>query len=132
MWPAVAYVAAGSALGGAARLLLGAAIQQRAGAGFPLGTLVINITGSFLLGFLLRYALATPAVSVEMRAFLTTGLCGGYTTFSTFSYESMALIEDGQYQRALLYIVLSVVLSLVGTYLGIIAARELLVLREGL
>lgn len=124
------FVAAGSAVGGAARLLLGTFIQQKAGASFPMGTLVVNITGAFLLGFILRYATATPSVSPELRALLTTGFCGGYTTFSTYSFETAGLLEDGRYQRAALYAVLSVVLALLGTFGGFAAARELLALRE--
>ena len=126
----VGYVAAGGAIGSAVRYLLGAAIQSRAGAGFPLGTLLINITGSLLLGFLLRYALETISITPEMRLFLTTGFCGGYTTFSTFSYETARLIEDGDYTRAAWYVGLSVVVSLGGTFLGFSLARGLLSLRE--
>jgi CrcB protein len=122
----LASIGIGSAAGGIARFLLGTFVQQRIAGEFPLGTLVINVTGSFLLGLLIRYALATPAVSVEMRALLTTGFCGGYTTFSTFSFETATLLEEGDYRRAAAYIVLSVVLSLAGTYLGFAAARWLL------
>jgi len=125
------YVAIGSAVGGASRFALTAFVQQRAATAFPIGTLVVNITGSLLLGFLLRYALGSTSVSVEMRALLTTGFCGGYTTFSTFSYETLTLIEDGDYRRAALYMTLSVVLSLAGTFLGVIAAGELLAARRG-
>jgi CrcB protein len=125
------YVALGSAAGGASRVALTAFIQQRAATGFPLGTLVVNITGSLLLGFLLRYALGSPSVSPEMRALLTTGFCGGYTTFSTFSYETLTLIEDGDYRRAALYVVLSVVVGLAGTFAGVFAAGELLAARRG-
>lgn len=125
------YVALGSAAGGVTRFLFGGFVQRALGTTFPVGTLVINITGSLLLGFLLRYALATPAVSPEMRALLTTGFCGGYTTFSTFSYETAALIEDGDVRRAILYIALSVGISLAGTLLGFAAASELLALRRG-
>ena len=123
------YVAVGSAVGGAARFALSSFIQQRAGT-FPVGTLIINVTGSLILGFLMRYALGSTSVSAEMRALLTTGFCGGYTTFSTFSYESIALIEDGDYRRAAIYIVLSVVLSLVATFLGIATAGQLLAARR--
>lgn len=123
------FVAAGSALGGVARFLLGTVIQQRAGGTFPSGTLIVNITGSLLLGFLLRYALGSAAVSPETRALLTTGFCGGYTTFSTFSYETIALLEEGQHQRALLYIALSVVLSLAACLAGVVLAREVLATR---
>jgi fluoride exporter len=123
------YVAIGSGIGGAARLLLGNLIQQKMGASFPLGTLLINITGSFVLGFLLRYFLATPHVAPELRALLTTGFCGGYTTFSTFSFETATLIEDGRYERASVYIALSVALSLLGVFAGLTSARQLLALR---
>jgi len=127
-----AWVALGSAIGGVLRFALGALIQQRLGATFPLGTLAINLSGSLLLGFLLRYSLGTPAVSPDVRAFLTTGVCGGFTTFSTFSYETAALIEDGDYHRAAWYVGLSVTLSLGGAFLGIGLARELLDYRRRL
>src|SRR5690348_2699004 len=123
------YVALGSAVGGVARFGLATAIQQRIGPNFPAGTLVVNITGSFLLGVLLRYALATDAISPDVRALLTTGFCGGYTTFSTFTYDTLLLSEEGGNARATLYVVLSVVLSLVGAWLGIATARGLLALR---
>jgi CrcB protein len=123
------YVGIGGAVGAMSRFLLGAFIQQRAGADFPVGTLIINITGSFVLGFVMRYALQAGTVSPEMRALLATGFCGGYTTFSTFSYENALLIEDGEYGRAALYIGLSVTVALAFTFLGFIAAQRLLVLR---
>lgn len=125
------YVALGGAVGSAARFLLGTQIQERTGVGFPVGTLVINITGSLLLGFLLRYALGGESISPEVRALLTTGFCGGYTTFSTFSYETAAMLEDGSYTRPLLYIVLSVLVALAGTFAGFALARELLALQRG-
>ena len=123
------YVALGSAVGGVARYALSALMQQRAGLNFPLGTLVVNVSGSFLLGLLLRSALGTQAISPEVRALLTTGFCGGYTTFSTFTYDTMLLLEDGQPARAGLYILLSVTLSLAGAWLGIQGGRFLLALR---
>jgi CrcB protein len=123
-------VAFGAALGGVARYYLSSAIQHRVGATFPWGTLVINVSGSLLLGVLMRYALATPSVSAELRAFLTTGVCGGYTTFSTYSYETATLLEDGQYGRASTYALASVVLALVATFAGFVLAREVIALRE--
>jgi CrcB protein len=123
-------IAVGAAAGGVSRFYLASAIQQRLGASFPWGTLAINLTGSLLLGFIIRYALATPAVSIEMRAMLTTGFCGGYTTFSTFSYETAVLLEEGQFGRAAAYSLGSVVLALRGTVLGFLLARELLAFRE--
>jgi fluoride exporter len=123
------YVAVGSAIGGVSRYLVGGLSQRLAGGTFPTGTLLINISGSFLLGFILRYGVETTTLTPEVRAFLTIGFCGGYTTFSTFSYETIALAEDGQWARAALYVALSVGLSLVATFLGFVAARELIQVR---
>jgi CrcB protein len=126
------YIAVGSALGGVSRYLLGGVLQRAAGGSFPIGTLVVNITGSFLLGLFLRYAVDTPTLTPEWRAFLTVGFCGGYTTFSTFSYETVALLEDGQWGRAATYAGLSLGLALIGVLLGFAAARGVVSLRERL
>ncbi len=123
------YIAVGSAVGGVGRYLLGGLVQRSFAGTFPVGTLFVNLTGSFLLGLILRYAVDTPTVTPEVRALLTVGLCGGYTTFSTFSYESLALLEDGDWGSAGAYIVLSLGLSLLATFLGVAAARELSSLR---
>lgn len=126
------YIAVGSAIGGVSRYLLGGFVQRVLESTFPVGTLLINLTGSFLLGAILRYGVETPTLSPEVRGFLTIGFCGGYTTFSTFSYETAALLEDGEWARAGMYVALSVVLSLVGTFLGFALAREAIALRERL
>jgi fluoride exporter len=126
------WVAFGSALGGAARYSLGGLIQRAAPGGFPLGTLVINVLGSFVLGFIVRYAMATPAVSTEARAFLTIGLCGGFTTFSTFSYESAMLMERGEWSRLALYVGLSLLLTLAGVVAGGALAGQALTLRRSI
>jgi len=123
------YVAVGSALGGVSRYFVGAAIQQRVGLAFPMGTLLINIAGSFLIGFILRFALDGGQMSPETRIFLTTGFCGGFTTFSTFSYETAALIEVGQYRRAATYVILSVIVSLIATFAGFALAQSALTFR---
>ena len=123
------YIAVGSALGGVSRYLVGGLTQRLVGGTFPIGTLLINVTGSLLLGFILRYGVETTTLTPEVRAFLTVGFCGGYTTFSTFSYETIALAEDGQWARAGLYVALSVGLSLVATFVGFVAARELILIR---
>jgi CrcB protein len=126
------YIAIGSALGGVSRYLVGGVVQRATGAGFPTGTLLVNVTGSFLLGLFLRYGLETPTLTPEMRAFLTIGFCGGYTTFSTFSYEAVALLEDGQWSRAAFYMGASLLLSLAATLLGLLAARGLIAAREAM
>jgi CrcB protein len=127
----LASIALGSAAGGIARYLIGVAVQSRASVGFPVATLLINVTGSLLLGFLIRYYVVSPAVSPEFRAMITTGFCGGYTTFSAFSFETASLIEDGDYSRAALYIALSVTLSIAATFGGFALAKPLLELRRG-
>lgn len=126
------FVAIGGAVGSAARFALSSVLQRWSGTPFPIGTLVINITGSLLLGFLIRYALGTSSITPEVRALLTTGFCGGYTTFSTFSYESVVLLEAGQYGRAGFYVAFSVVVSLAATLAGMAAARELLAVRQSI
>jgi len=113
----VLAVALGSGLGGALRYLLGL-VLQRPGVGFPVATLVVNIAGSFLLGLVLRVGLDPAALSPATRAFLTAGVCGGFTTFSTFSAETVALLEQGAWGRGLAYVAGSVVLSVAAAALG--------------
>ncbi len=127
----VGYVAIGAAIGGVLRYLATVFIQQRAGPGFPVATMLINITGSLLLGFLVAYLADTAVVSPQFGLLLTTGLCGGYTTFSTFSYETFALMRDGEFGRAGLYVVLSVGVSLVAMFAGFAAARGAIHLQRG-
>lgn len=122
-------VAIGAAIGGVSRYYLSLFATVRLGDALPWATLIINVTGSFLLGFLMRFALASPSASVELRLLLATGLCGGYTTFSTYSYEVALLIEEGQYERAAAYAFGSIVLALLATFAGFILARELIAVR---
>jgi CrcB protein len=126
------YIAVGSALGGMSRYLVGGLVQRALDTSFPAGTLFVNLTGSFLVGVFLRYAVDTPTLTPELRALLTIGFCGGYTTFSSFSFETVALLEDGEWGRAAMYIALSLVLSLAATVLGFAAARGLIAGRGGL
>jgi fluoride exporter len=123
------YIALGSALGGVSRYLVGALVQRLATTTFPTGTLVVNVTACFVLGIVIRYATETPSVSPDMRAFLTVGFCGGYSTFSTFTFETVRLLEDGEWTRAAAYIALSLLVSIGAMFLGFAAARQLLVWR---
>jgi len=118
------YIAFGSALGGVVRYLLGGAIQRASGAAFPLGTFVVNVTGSFLLGVLLHVAVHPPHLRPEFRAALTVGFCGGYTTFSTFSAETVTLLQQGEWRRATLYVLGSVTLSLLATAGGFMVGER--------
>jgi fluoride exporter len=116
-------VAVGAALGGLSRFYLGSFIQQRTGADFPAGTLIVNITGSFLVGVIMRMALQSDLIGPETRTLLTTGFCGGYTTFSAFSYETVLMLEDGKYWRAAVYVGLSVGVAVAATFLGFAVAN---------
>ena len=123
-------VALGGALGSVSRFLMGPALQRAFNATFPVGTLLINILGSLVLGFVMRLAIEGVSVTPEARAFIAVGFCGGFTTFSTFSYEAIRLLEDGEGWRAATYIVASVMLSLLAAFVGLVAARELVALRR--
>jgi CrcB protein len=120
MIPLVVFVGAG--LGGLGRWWIGGWVQESAGASFPWGTLVVNASGSLLLGFLYAFLVGTEA-SPQLRAFAAIGVCGGYTTFSTFSYESVQLLQHGEWGRAAVYMAGSVALSLAGVILGIWLAQ---------
>lgn len=122
---ALLAVALGGAAGSVARYVLGAAVQARAGAGFPYGTLVVNITGSFLLGGLSTWLVARAAAP-EVRLLLMIGLCGGYTTFSSFAYESALMLQDGRLLRTGTYVAASVILTIAAMFAGFSAARALL------
>lgn len=115
----------GSGLGGLARYAAGSWIQSAMGAGFPWGTLIINVSGSFLLA-LLYGTLEGTSVPPEWRAFLGIGVLGGYTTFSTFSYEAVRLLQDGDWDHALLYVLGNVIVSLGAAILGFRLASDLL------
>jgi len=84
----------------------------------PLGTLIVNILGSLLLGFLTGIVVKSPILTVEWRLFLMVGICGGFTTFSTFTSENMMLLHNGQFLSAALYIGLSLLLSFVAVFVG--------------
>lgn len=115
------YIAAGGAVGAVARYGVTGWVQERSGFHFPWGTLAVNILGSVLIGASLRYLEATPATA-EVRALVTVGLLGAFTTFSTFSYETVALLEDGAFGRALGYSIGSLALGIVAVYAGMLAA----------
>lgn len=115
------YIAIGSAAGGVGRYVLSSWVQRLAAGEFPLGTMAVNLLGSFLLGFLMRWALEVPTISAEARGMLTIGFCGGFTTFSTFSYETARLLQDGEIGRAGLYVGGSVLLSVGAMFLGLAA-----------
>ncbi|MHC1707847.1 MAG: fluoride efflux transporter CrcB [Bacteroidales bacterium] len=117
-------VGSGSFLGGIARYLTSRYIQHVVMTAFPFGTFVVNILGCFIIGILYGLSEKGSFMSVEYRLFLTAGFCGGFTTFSTFSQENLALFKDGNIFIAALYISGSVFFSLLATYLGNILVKS--------
>lgn len=115
-------IALGGAAGSLLRYLVGGAVQRTSASGFPIGTMFVNVSGCFLIGILVRQFL-NMQISPELRALLIVGFCGGFTTFSTFSAETLGLIEGGEYGRAASYIILSVVLCLAATFMGMTVMR---------
>jgi CrcB protein len=120
----LAYVALGGALGALARYGISGWVYDRIGENFPWGTLVVNLVGCLALGLVIRW-LQVSAVSPEVRPFLTIGVLGAFTTFSTFSYETLALLQEGQWLRAGLYMGGSVVLGLIAMVAGMALATAL-------
>jgi CrcB protein len=115
------YIAAGGAVGAVARYGLAGWVQDRTGFQFPWGTFVVNVLGSLLIGAALEYLEATP-LSAEVRGLVAVGLLGGFTTFSTFSYETVGLLEEGAFARAAVYSFGSLLVGLVAVYAGMAAA----------
>jgi CrcB protein len=120
----VALVGLGGALGAVARYVLGTWIATRMGPDFPWSTFLINISGSFLIGVALGLASAGQ-LSSEARLFLAVGVLGGYTTFSTFSYESFELLSDGSMYAFLLNTLGQLLCGLIAVYLGLVVSRLL-------
>jgi CrcB protein len=119
-------IALGGVAGTLARYGLQGWVQLRAGGGFPTGTLAVNVLGSFVLGFIMRFAVGTTVVSPELRAGLAIGFCGAFTTMSTFGYETLGLLRDGQYGFAGLYLGATIAGSLGAILIGSALAGRLL------
>ena len=117
-------IALGGALGAVSRYLLGGWVQTLAGGGFPWGTWTVNILGSLVLGFVMVWLHQTTASS-ELRHFLVMGLLGSFTTFSTFSLETVEMLREGLWARAGLYSVGSVMLGVAAVLAGAWAASTL-------
>lgn len=119
----VAAVAAGGALGSVFRLLVGTWFLQRFGPGFPWGTFAINVTGSFAIGVVLELAQTRVGLNPYARLFIATGVLGGYTTFSTFAYETFLLSRDALTLQSVWYALGSVVAAVAAAIAGIALAR---------
>jgi len=118
-------VGLGGCLGSILRFWLGSYIGGRLGSRFPYGTFVINVTGSFLIGMILTILAEKTQWSPNWRYLIPIGFIGGYTTFSTFEYETFRLVQDGQMVTAMLNVVGSVVIGFAGVWAGMVAARSI-------
>jgi CrcB protein len=119
------WVALGSAIGGAGRYACSRAVALWLGAGFPWGTILVNIAGSFLIGLIVGMAGPGGRIGPDLRLFLAVGFCGGFTTFSAFSLETMVLLRERHVAAAGANVLLSVLLCLAGLWLGSLAAGAL-------
>lgn len=117
-------IAMGGALGATARFAMSHQVYQWFGREFAWGTLSVNVLGSFVMGLIAVLFVDKLALSTEWRAFIMVGFLGAFTTFSTFSYETMQYIEVGEINKAFINIAVSVVTCLVAVWIGMLAARQ--------
>lgn len=117
------WIALGGALGSVARFVTVTASNRLMGTSFPYGTLLVNVLGSFAIGFIATIMLRKYADAESARYFLTTGFLGGFTTFSAFSLELLQLMQGGETALALLYILASIVLGLLAVFAGFALAQ---------
>ena len=111
--------------GGLARYYLSGWVYGLLGRSFPYGTLVVNVIGAYCIGLIMEFGLRSTVISDTLRLGLTVGFLGGLTTFSTFSYETFRLLEDGQFLPAFTNVLASVLVCLLCTWLGIITIRTI-------
>jgi CrcB protein len=119
------YIAIGGAIGSVLRYLLMSKSANILGLSFPYSTLIINVIGSCLMGVLVGYMAKTLPHSNDLRAFAAVGVLGGFTTFSAFSLDAVTLLERGELAQASIYVVASVVLSILALFAGIMLIRLL-------
>ena len=117
-------VLAGAGLGGLARYIAGTWIMAKYGGRFPLGTFVINVTGSFLIGAIMTILTERLHPHPHWRLFLVVGVLGGYTTFSSFEYETYEAVRDGAHWMAMLYLIGSVAVGYIGVWTGVLLAAR--------
>lgn len=121
----IILIGIGGLLGSIARYFLSQFIQNKYFSTLPLGTFIVNITGCFIIGVFLAIS-EKGNVNPEWRSFLTTGFCGGFTTFSTFTYESNVLMQEGEYFYLTLYVSLSVIIGFAATFLGALLTKTII------
>ena len=127
------WIALGSAVGGMGRYWCNGLVTARLGPEFPWGTLLVNVVGSLIIGVVAAFSASIdrPWPGPEARAFIMVGFCGGYTTFSAFSLQTLNLLQNGEWIRAGGNVLLSVVLCLIAVWLGYLAGNGINQLRAG-
>ena len=125
MYKYILLIGAGSFIGGVSRFLMSRYIQNSVVSGFPYGTLLVNVLGCFIIGFLTGIADKSAILTVEWRMFLMVGICGGFTTFSSFANENLMLLHNGLMLSILLYTGLSILLGFTAVYLGYVTSNLL-------
>ena len=121
----ILYIALGGGLGSVLRYLTAVVMNKYFQSSFPYATFVTNMLGCLLIGLFFGYLEKHNAISQDLKFFLITGFCGGYTTFSTFSHENVQLLESNQMLLTFLYIGLSVLLGLMATWFGLFLAKSI-------
>jgi CrcB protein len=116
-------IGTGGFIGSVARFLISRLNTRIDWLSIPIGTLTVNVLGSLLIGFLIGISEKSPVLTLEWRMFLMVGLCGGFTTFSSFTGENLVLMKNGQILPLLLYTALSVFLGFLAVYLGYISTK---------
>ena len=125
MLKTIIYVAIGSAFGGVARFLMQQFVQKRFESAFPYGTLSVNLLGCFVIGVVVGLADKGNILSPNARIFLAVGICGGFTTFSSFVNENYSMLRDGELLYTFAYIAASVIIGLIATGAGILLIKNL-------
>jgi len=119
------WICAAGAVGTGARYLMSGWALAVLGAGFPYGTLAVNVLGSFAIGFVMQVGLATSLLSPTLRLTLTTGFLGGFTTYSSFNYETIRYLQDGAWRLAAANVAVTLAVCLVAGIAGVALARSL-------
>ncbi|MAY99591.1 MAG: fluoride efflux transporter CrcB [Micavibrio sp.] len=122
----ILFIALGGAIGAVLRHLANGAALRMAGPEFPYGTLSVNIIGSFAMGLFIAWLVTHEPQSANLRAFVSVGLLGAFTTFSTFSLDTITLIERGALTQATLYIMASVMIAIVALWAGLVLGKAVL------
>ena len=125
MWKSILYVAIGSALGGVARYLMQQYIQRKVASVFPYGTLYVNLLACFIIGVIVALADKGNIMNPQTRTFLAVGICGGFSTFSSFINETHSMLHDGELLNSFIYIGVSVVIGLAATASGILLIKNI-------